>query len=398
MSASHDADERTTIAVGRPPGDAARLTRRSFIGRSAGVALSIGGTSALLAACGGSSGSGGSVNVLGWEAYIDPTVKKLWAKSYPNIALHGIPASADAEMLNKLRAGGASAYDVVFADFGYCPIYYKQGLIEALDLGKMSAGRQLYPQFRQDVAAFPYLLAPDRAIGFPCEWAPGALTFNTTVGLDATAPYSWTLLWDPSIPEGKVGFPQAPDDIIATAALAKGFPTDHVYSLTQSELESVVSYLREIKPFRLYNADPVMRTALRTEEVWAESVPTPGFASKINQEAGRTVAQSVVPQEGSVGFVDGPMLVKDAKNRENGLTFINWFASDPALRDYIFEAYRAAPCNQVEVERLLAKGGETARLVTELKGPEPEIATKVAQVRPPSDPKAYAAAWDAVLA
>lgn len=376
------------------------VTRRLFIGRSAGLALTVGSTSGFLAACGGgSSTSSGEVRVLSFESYIDPTIKKLWAKAHPDIRLRGIPAGDDSELLTKLRAGGAGAYDVVFTDFGFCPIYQKEGLIEVLDLSKEPAGEQLYPQFRENVKAFPYLVAPDKAIGFPCEWAPTALTYNTTVGYKSSSPPSWSDLWQADIPNGKVGFEGLPPEgFIATAALAKGLPPERIYSLSKSELDSIVSYFRQIKPFRTYDSDPQMRNAIRTGTVWGGLVPTPGFASKINQEAGKTVSASVVPKEGSIGFIDGPMLVKKAQNRDNALTFINWFAGDPKVRDYVFEAYRAAPCFKPTVERLVAKGGETARLVKELKGPEPDIATKVVQGQPPKDPKAYAAAWDAILA
>lgn len=386
----------------RPGGErkANGLTRRTFIGRSAGVAIGIGGTSAFLAACGGSSsGSGGSVNVMGFVSYIDPTIKKLWAKAYPDITLRGVPAADDSEILTKLRAGGASAYDVVFTDFGYCPIYQQEGLVELLDLSRMSAGADLYPQFRDDVRAFVYLTAPNRAIGFPCQWAPTALAYNSTVGFEPSTPPTWADLWSRDIPQGKIGMAGLPPEgFIATAALAKGFAKDEVFSLSDSQLQQVVSYLREIKPFRIYTSDPELRNSLRSATAWASIVPSPGTASKINEDAGKVVAKSVVPEEGSVGFIDGPMLVKGAKNRENGLKFINWFAGDLGVREYVFDAYRAAPCSQTAVEALVAKGGETERLVRELKGPEPEIATRVVQGRLPDDPKAYAAAWDAVLA
>jgi spermidine/putrescine transport system substrate-binding protein len=360
------------------------------------LAFSSAGT--LLAACGGGGSSGGQVNVLSFQAYIDPTIKKLWSEAYPDIKLQGTPAASDPELLTKLKAGGAGAYDVVFADFGYCPIYLREGLVEVLDLAEQPAAEQLYPQFREDVEAFPYLVAPDKAIGFPCEWAAGAMAFSTTADYVPTAPYSWTALWNPAIPSGKVGFEAEQELLIATAALALGYPPTKVFALGQSELDEVVAYVRQIKPFRLFKSDPEARNALRTEEVWGALVPTPAFAAKINEEAGSVVTKSVVPKEGAIGFVDGPMLVKNAANRENALKFINWFAEDPKLRDYVFEAYLAAPCSEPTVERLLKGGGKNAQLVKELNGPDPEVATRVAQAQPAKNAKAYAAAWDAILA
>jgi len=374
------------------------ISRRSFLGRSAGAALALSGAGTLLAACGGSDSGSGEVRVLSFQSYIDPTIKKLWNEAYPDINLVGTPAASDPELLTKLKAGGAAAYDVVFADFGYCPIYEREGLVEVLDLSQQSAADQLYPQFREDVDAFPYLTAPDQAIGFPCQWAAGAMAFNTTVDYVPSEPYSWTALWNPAIPENHVGFEAVQELLIATAALALGYKPNEVFDLSQADLDKTVAYVRELKPFRIFESDPQARNALRTEEVWGAMVPTPAFAAKINEEAGSEVAKSVVPEEGAIGFVDGPMLVKNAKNRDNALKFINWFASDEKLRDYVFEAYLAAPCSKPTVERLIEGGGKNAQLVQELNGPNPEVATTVAQVQPAGDAKAYAAAWDEILA
>lgn len=374
-------------------------TRRSFLGKSAGAALALSSLPAVLAACGGGGGGGseGQVNVLAWEAYIDPEVKKLWAEAYPEIELVATPAGNDAELLTKLRAGGASAYDVTFCNFGYCPLYLKEGLVETINLDEMEAGKQLYPEFREDVDTFTYLVAPGKAIGLPGEWASNALAWNTTVDTVPSTPYTWADLWE--MPSGKVGFEgNSPEGYIATAALALGYPADKVFKLSASDLEKVVDYMREIKPFQLIEADPLMRNALRTGNVWAGLVPTTGFAGKINEEAGEQVTESVVPEEGALGFIDGPLLVKGAKNRENALKWMDWFGSDPKLRDYIFEAYRAAPCTKPTVERLLKKGGESAKLVKELKGPEPQVALKMVQSQPPSNLKAYTKAWDEIIA
>ncbi len=381
------------------PGISRGSTRRSFLGKSAGAALALTSVPALISACGGGGGSEGSVNVLSYEAYIDPEIKKLWAEKYPDITLVGTPAGSSAELLTKLRAGGASSYDVAFTNFGYCPLFYENGLVEPINLNEMDAGKQLYAPFREDVDSFVYLVKPGIALGMPGEWAPTAMAWNTTVESTPTKPYTWSDLWSKSIPSGKIGLEGlSPEGFVATAALAMGVPPSKVYSLGPAELEEVVAYMREIKPFRLFEADPLMRNALRTADVWAGLVPTPGFAGKINEEAGEKVTESVLPEEGSVGFIDGPMLVKDAKNKANAMKFIEWFGSDPKLRDYVFSAYRAAPCNQPTVERLEKKGGESAKLVKELKGPEPEVAATIVQEQPPKNLKAYTTAWDEILA
>jgi spermidine/putrescine transport system substrate-binding protein len=384
-----------------PKPDPWTFPRRTFIGRSFGVALTIGAGGGLLAACGGGEGgSQGQVTVLGFESYIDPKLVALWKKSFPDIEFRGVPAADDNELFTKLKAGGADAYDVVFCDFGYCPLFRKAGLVEELDLSSFPAADDLYPQFREDVKAFPtYLLAPDKAVGFPCQWGPTAMTFNTTVDFVPTAPYRWSEMWDPSIPDNQVGFEGLPPDgFIATAALAKGYPVSKVYSLSGHELDDVVAYFRKLKPFRTFDADPITRNAIRTSDVWIALCPTPAFASIINRDAGKDVSKSVIPEEGSIGYVDGPMLVKGAPNRKNALTYINWFAGNKDVRDYIFTNYSNSPCSKAAVDRFLAQGGRTAELVKILNADDPDVAAHTVLGRPPDDAKAYAAAWDRIQA
>jgi spermidine/putrescine transport system substrate-binding protein len=382
------------------PPTASRYTRRSFIGRSAGTALAIGGSSAFLAACGGSSGgSKGEVVVLTFVSYADKDIKRLWAEAHPDITMRAVPAADDSELLTKLKAGGAADYDVVWCDFGYAPAFNDTGLIEVMDLKEIDASKDLYPQFREDVDAFPYLLAPDKAIGFPGQWAATSMTYNTQVEFQPSEPYSWKALWDPAVPDNAAGFQgTAADGIIATAGLALGYTPREVYNLAGTDLQKVVDYLKDLKPFRVVESDPAMRNAIRQQEVWLGLTATTGFADKINQEAGEDISASVVPEEGSLGFIDGPMLVKDAKNRDNAITYVNWFMQDQQLRDYLLDAYRAAPCSRTTVERFVKAGGEQAHLVEILKGPEPDIAAKITQVQAPQDPKAYAAAWDEINA
>jgi spermidine/putrescine transport system substrate-binding protein len=397
-AATTRAPAAATAATTRAFAPANAVTRRSFIGRSAGSVLAVGGTAAFLAACGGtSSGSGDEVVVLTFVSYADKDIKRIWRETNPDLTMRAVPAADDSELLTKLKAGGADAYDVVWCDFGYAPAFHATGLIEVLDLNEIPAAHDLYPEFREEVDSFPYLVAPNKAIGFPGQWAATSLTYNTQVDYQPSEPYSWNALWDPAVPDNAAGFQgTAPDGIIATAGLAKGFSSREVYELAGSDLRGVVDYLKELKPFRVVESDPEMRDAIRREEVWLGLTSTTGFADKINEEAGKDVSRSVVPDEGSLGFIDGPMLVKNAKNRKNALKYIDWFMTNEKLRDYVFEAYRAAPCSKKTAERLDAKGGETAKLLQTLRGTEPDIAAKITQVQAPKDPKAYAGAWDEI--
>src|ERR1700722_648254 len=119
------------------------ISRRDLLkaGGAAAVAITAGGalaacgsTSSGAAASGGASGASGTVRVLGWAAYVDPTITKIWHETYPNITLQSVLGASDADMYTKLKAGGSSAFDVGMCDGGWAPAYAAAGLIETMDV------------------------------------------------------------------------------------------------------------------------------------------------------------------------------------------------------------------------------------------------------------------------
>src|SRR5207249_1102372 len=62
-----------------------------------------------------------------------------------------------------------------------------------------------------------------------------------------------------------------------------------------------------------------------------------GLAYRINEKAGKQVADIKLPSEGALGWVDGPQLIKGAKNRENALKFIDFLMGDPAMQDWLWQ-------------------------------------------------------------
>lgn len=380
------------------------ISRRRFIGRSAGVALSVGGLGSFVAACGGEdeNGSGGTgggsgqVNVLSWISYVDPTVKRLFEQAHPGIKLNGIAADADQTMFTKVKAGGAAQYDIVFCNAGWSPTYLENDLVEPIDLAQLPKSSELFSEFRENTD-IPFVIEAGKVGLYPNMWAPLSLTWNTTVDYQPSEPFSWSSLWDDAIPENKVMVQGGGDDIIAITGLEQGISSDRLYAMSGSDLERVEKRLRELKPFQLNpNVLPQFREAIRTEKAWLGQTSDLSAGFLINQEAGKEVARSVIPQEGTVGWIDGPQLVKGAKNRENALTFLNWFASDQKLLDYLWKEYRFAQCNQKQVERIMQGGGEDAELLKAIEGDQPEAAAQLTFQRPAEKPEEWAAAWDRV--
>ncbi len=189
----------------------------------------------------------------------------------------------------------------------------------------------------------------------------------------------------------------ASDDFIAMAGLEQGIPRDQIYALEGAELEKVTNRLIELKPFQLNpNSLPQFRQAISSEKAWIGYTSDLSEAPVINKNAGKEIAESVVPKEGSVGWIDGPQMVKGAKNRENALKFIEFFSGSKKLLNYLWNKYRFAQANQTQVERVLAEGRRGAEFVEGIDGNKPDLVKEILFSRPPDNTQAWTEAWDEV--
>src|SRR5262245_22054613 len=116
-----------------------RMSRRVFVGRSAGAALAIDGLSNVLLSRRAASADGTEV-VMAWENYVHAQIQKRFKEATGNTVRDG-PADSDQNIFTKLKAGGGDQYDIVFANAGFCPFYHDAGLIEPLDLTQIPAAK-----------------------------------------------------------------------------------------------------------------------------------------------------------------------------------------------------------------------------------------------------------------
>jgi spermidine/putrescine transport system substrate-binding protein len=225
------------------------------------------------------------------------------------------------------------------------------------------------------------------------------MTWNTTVPFQPSEPYSWTEMWSDEIPSNHVQLMGSGDDFLAMTGLSLGVSQADVYGMSGSQLDAAVNKLRELKPFQINpNVNAQFRKAISSEKAWIGYTSDLSAGPLINKEAGKDIAKSVVPKEGTLGWVDGPHLVSGAKNSKNALKFLDWWGSSQKLLDYLWDAYRFAQCNQKQVEKIIAGGGADAEFLTGIQGNKPQLAEQITFQRPPDDPKAWAAAYDKVSA
>lgn len=368
------------------------ISRRAFVKGSAGATLALGGLSVFPRS---SKADNGTVVVMAWENYVHSEIQKRF-RDATGITIQGVPADSDQNMFTKLKAGGGAQYDIVFANAGFCPFYHEADLIEPIDLNEIPAAKNLWPIFRTNTD-FPYVLEPDKVLLYPCMWASFGIVWNVDQ-FNVPAPYSWKSLWD--APKGKVILQGAGDDFLAIAGLALGVPRSEIYSMNGDTLQKAADYLSELKPFQISNSsDIVTADAIRTGKAVVGQATSLGLAYRINEKAGKHVAEIQSPSEGALGWVDGPQLVKGAANRENALKFIDFLMGDPDMQDWLWEYNVFGMASQTTSERIMQSGEKlNAPVYDALGGMKPELATNMVFQAPSNYPQEWAAAYDKVLA
>jgi spermidine/putrescine transport system substrate-binding protein len=169
--------------------------------------------------------------------------------------------------------------------------------------------------------------------------------------------------------------------------------------MTGPTLQKAADYLAKLKPFQISkSSDQVTADAIRTGKAYIGQATSLGLAYRINQKAGKELAKIQLPEEGALGWVDGPQLVKGAKNRANAIKFIEFLTGDPAMQDWLWKANRFGMASKTTSETIIGGPAADANVYKSLGGGEPALSEKLVFQGPPNNPQEWTAAYDQVVA
>jgi spermidine/putrescine-binding protein len=284
-----------------------QITRRDAVKLGA-----VGAFSLTLAACGSSSSGGGtsggkspsSVNWLTWADHYSPAQlaaveKQTGTRMRPSLF------SDNAEALLKLKQPGAP-YDIVSADALWVPRYLEEGLIVPFDLQAIPASSELYSIARE----FPFWQDAGKYMAYPYGWSTQQIYYNTAKV--TTKPDSWQALADPKYRK-RIVLLNSPTDMMAMAGLATGVTKP--YEMADAEIARAKAFLGDVKPnvLKLASQNSDINAALVDGSAWLayNNIGT----DVLVKEAGGPDIGVTFPKEGTVGFIDGEMIVKSSKTQ-----------------------------------------------------------------------------------
>lgn len=160
----------------------------------------LGGAAALGSFAGpGFAARNDQMNILCWEGYNSDQVLDPFRGANPGATIRAESGTSDPDMINKLRAGEVSVWDLINVNQPWArDQLYPEGLIKPLDKARFEPFfEQMLPEFR----SYPLAYADDgELIGMPQRYGPFSFVVNTDVISRETAEdQGWNLFLDPAM-------------------------------------------------------------------------------------------------------------------------------------------------------------------------------------------------------
>ena len=266
--------------------------------------------------------TGGTLNMIAWEGYLQPQWVTPFQKQTGCTIKPKYAGSSD-EMVTLMRSGGGSQYDMVSAsgDASLRLIYGHD--VQTVDPSKV-------PDFKNFGKAFqspPNNTVGGKHYGISLQWGPNTLLYNTKKV--TPAPTSWSVIYSPKY-KGKITVPDNPIQIADAALyLSKTKPSLGIkdpYELTQIQFNAAINLLKQQKPLiKKY-------WALASDEIDlfknGDAVVGASWPYQTNTlKADKVPVKDEIPKEGATGWADTWMMSAHAKHPNCMYKWMAWVST-----------------------------------------------------------------------
>jgi putative spermidine/putrescine transport system substrate-binding protein len=251
----------------------------------------------------------GSLNLIEWVAYSDPSFAKKFEKQTGCI-IHRKDAGSSNEMVALMRSGGGGGggqWDMASASGDATLRLIYGGDVQPVNVKLIPSWKDFLPIFK----APSFNTVKGVHYGVSVQWGPNTLIYNTQKV--TPAPTGWGAVYDPKY-KGKLTVPNNPIQIADAALyLERTKPALGIkdpYELTKSQLDAAVSLLKQQRPLlkRYWNYSTDEITSFKNGDVWMGA----GWPYQTLQLQGdKQPVKEVVPQP-TTGWADTWMLAAKA--------------------------------------------------------------------------------------
>jgi spermidine/putrescine transport system substrate-binding protein len=312
---------------------ATRVPRRSFLaaagllGGSAALAACTGGGTASPtpgATTGGGGGGGGDIEdslfVYNWSDYISPVNIDKFKQEFGVKTFQYDVFANNEELLAKLQAG-AGGYDIAAPTAEYVPAMIEGGYIQKIDWSRIPNAQYIQAAFKGQ----PW--DPNDEYQLPKDYGTTGVLYRKALVPEPVE--SWKDLYDLTVGKysGKTVMVDSMGDVFVMPLKMLGYSLN---SVEPSELEEARRILMDMAPHILaLDSDTYQDKLASGEAVLCLGWTGPLVALRDNPDTADT--SYVVPEEGSLYWLDTWVLIKDAPNPNAAYAFLN-FIHEPEIQ------------------------------------------------------------------
>lgn len=253
------------------------------------------------------------LNFYNWGDYIDEDVIDQFEEE-TGIKVNVDNFETNEDMYIKLSKGG-SDYDLATPSDYMIEKMIKEGMLEEIDTSQLENYSKIDSYFKD----LDY--DPENKYSVPYLWGTVGIAYNTKEVDDVVD--SWDILWNKKY-KNNIFMLNSQRDTIGVALKKLGYSMN---SRDVNELEEAKEILIAQKPLITAYVGDEMKDAMIAEEA-ALGVTWSGEAFVMSHE--NPDINYVIPKEGSNIWFDSFVILKDAKNKENAMKFID-FLSRPEI-------------------------------------------------------------------
>ncbi len=296
-------------------------SRRNFLKASGAAAMAVSFGSRARAA-------GKQINVYNWDTYIGETTLDTFAKKTGVEVKYDLYANLD-DMFAKFKTGNPG-YDLIFPSDYMIETMIKSGMLLPVDKGRLSNWGNIDENFRNPG------FDPDCKHNVPYFWGTVGVGYRTTK-VDGLR--SWKTLLDDAAHSGRIALMADSRIVMGITLLYMGHPmnsTDPAHIAAAREL--LIRQKKHIKAF----APDSGQDMLVSGDV--------DMAMEWNGDILKVMAEDselsyVLPDEGSLVWIDGVCIPKGAPNLDNAYAFIDHL-HDPVVNAEIADTIHYATSNK----------------------------------------------------
>ena len=251
----------------------------------------------------------GSLNLIEWSAYSDPSFANKFQKQTGCI-IHRKDAGSSNEMVALMRSGGGGGggqYDLVSASGDASLRLIYGGDVQPVNVNLIPSWKDFLPAFKSPA----HNTVKGVHYGVSVQWGPNTLIYNTQKV--KPAPTGWGSIYSGKY-KGKLTVPNNPIQIADAALyLERTKPSLGIkdpYELTKAQLDATVSLLKSQKPLlkRYWNYATDEITSFKNGDVWMGA----GWPYQTLQlQQNKAPIKEIVPLP-TTGWADTWMLAKKA--------------------------------------------------------------------------------------